>query len=286
MTRKSPEVTALGLALGLVLAACSQSPSPIPATGAPAGASQPSAAPEAPVPVPAPEAAAPSPEPEAPERPPATVVIDAGEGGAGPSLVEASRQARERRRTAPPPIAVIDNENLAEYAKRGHLSLVVPRPAAAEAAPEAPGAPSEEATAAGAEPPRDETYWRTRARELRRRWREAADQVADLETQAEALRLKFYTEEDTYSRDTRIKPAWDRVLDRLQQARQDAESSHAELDELLEEGRKQGALPGWLREGMELEPEPEPGERELPEHEPSEPQVVEPPSPRGGQVAP
>ena len=229
------------------------------------------------------EAAATSPAPEAeasasPERPPSTVVIDAGggSGGGSPSLIEASRRAREQRKSAGPPVAVIDNENLADYARRGNLTFA--SPAAGEGAEGVGQTPGEEE----AEDPRDEAYWRGRARELRTRWREAADQIGDLETQAEALRLRFYAEEDVYSRDTRIKPAWDRVLDRLAQARVDSEALASELDAFLDEGRKSGALPGWLREGAELEPEAEPAERRLREHESTEPPVAaepeEPPS--------
>jgi hypothetical protein len=199
------------------------------------------------------------------------VVIEPGQGEGSLSLYEASRRARELKRKAGPPVAVIDNDNLAEYARRGHLTVAAPATPAEEEAKAAPPAEGE-----GAEV-RDEAYWRTRARELRVAWREAVDQASDLEIQAEALRLKFYSEEDVYSRDTRIKPAWDRVLDRLGEARRDADAYQQELETLLEEGRKSGALPGWLREGIELEPEVEPAEEGPAEHEISEPVEVEPP---------
>jgi hypothetical protein len=60
-----------------------------------------------------------------------------------------------------------------------------------------------------------------------------------------------------------------------------------ELADTLDEGRREGALPGWLREGIELEPsfEEEDGSRDgrveggLPIHEAEELETVEPNEP-------
>ena len=51
-----------------------------------------------------------------------------------------------------------------------------------------------------------------------------------------------------------------------------------EVAAFLEEGRRAGALPGWLREGIELEPEPVLVEVDgIVEHEAEEPTIYEPP---------
>lgn len=208
---------------------------------------------------------------------PLTVVINPGDdgrvltrSGERTSLIEASRAARAMKDTASPPAIVIDNDNLSAYAERGSLTIVSPGASASE--PAAEGEAGEE----GAEPAQDEEYWRSHARELRERWAEAAEDVTALAERADALRLRFYAEENVYLRDSQIKPAWDRVLDRLDTARREAVQYEQELGTLLEEGRRAGALPGWLREGIELEPRRERRPRgDLEDLESMEPDVVE-----------
>jgi hypothetical protein len=113
------------------------------------------------------------------------------------------------------------------------------------------------------------------------------DEIADLERDADGLRRRFYAESDPYVRDTRVKPDWDRVLDRIREMREAAERRRRELVEHLEEGRRAGAMPGWLREGIELEPAALAEEAprgpveavEPPEY--PEPLGADPPPPRG-----
>jgi hypothetical protein len=203
-----------------------------------------------------------APEPSAPAAPPprqgdaAPVVVDPGvDGRTEPqTLVEASRAEKERRAGAGKPVAVINDKTLPRYASKGQITVADPkkdkkRPAAAPAA--APAV-------------KDEQYWRGRARELRGNWKQAADEVKDLEQKSTALRQKFYSESDTFLRDTQIKPDWDRVLDRLRQARQEVETAKQELATFLEEGRSAGALPGWLDEGIEDEPADEAAKKKEP----------------------
>lgn len=171
------------------------------------------------------------------------------------TLAEAAAAAREKRRREGRPRAtlVIDNDNLAAFAAGGQVTVMAPGTAAPPAGESATGA---EAGAAPAEAgPRDEAYWRDRARDLRTRWADAAREVERLEDRAAQLRWDFYAEDDPYYRDERIKPEWDRALDELRRARQDVRAYREDLAELIEEGHQAGALPGWLREGVELEPE-------------------------------
>jgi hypothetical protein len=99
-----------------------------------------------------------------------------------------------------------------------------------------------------------EEYWRAQALKLRLDWKEAVESVDDLEAEVQELRRRFYEEDDPFYRDNQIKPAWDRTLDLLAAAKTDAEDHERNLTRFLEEGRRAGALPGWLREGIELEP--------------------------------
>lgn len=231
---------------------------------------------------------APHPESAAPRRTPPgepvrqeMIVIDEGGSEVRPEPGELARTTRRDAAASGGGAPRVTNENLAEYARRGRVSVsgtaTAPHGesaeleaagdggAAAEAAAEAP-------TAAG-EPVRDEAWWRDRARSIREEWRRTVDEIVELEETAADLRWRFYAEDDPWVRDGQVKPEWDRALDRLSDARHRLEDYPRQLEDLIEEGRRAGALPGWLREGVELEPRPE----ELP---PAAPDPAEPIEPR------
>jgi flagellar motility protein MotE (MotC chaperone) len=162
---------------------------------------------------------------------------------------------------------VITDKTLPQYARKGQITVADPKekkgaaPAAAATTPAA-----EQGTV------RDEAYWRNRALEIRLRWRQADDDVKELEQRSTELRQRFYSETDDFVRNNQVKPEWDRVLDRLRQARTDVDAAKQDLAQLHEEGRMAGALPGWLREGEDQEPTPDPEKEKLPA-----PQSIEPP---------
>lgn len=204
-----------------------------------------------------------------PKDPHTIVIEEGGEEGQKKNLAEVARKERARRQDASVPIAVITDKNLEQYAT-GKLTYTGPRSDDA----------SEETTESDSDIPSEdeEAYWRDRVRDQRRRWAESVDRIHDLEQAVSELRTRFYAEDDPYVRDARIKPQWDRALDQLGEARRRAERLERELDEILTEGRRAGALPGWLREGSELEPESRPYGDSLQEEEPAvvgEPVIVE-----------
>lgn len=225
-----------------------------------------------PTPVPTPEPAlTPAPPEEEENKAPYgddVIILDSGgaDSRAPKSLADAARAERERRahaaNTAGPPRTVITNETLKR--SKGQITYATPKPKAAEEKP---------APEAQAQPVRDETYWRNRALDIRLRWRQAADLVKELELSSAGWRRRFYAENDPYVRNGQIKPEWDRVLDRLEEARAEVETSQKELAEFLEEGRLAGALPGWLREGVDEEPKEEPKPSNT--HQVIEPPVVD-----------
>jgi hypothetical protein len=175
------------------------------------------------------------------------ILIDQREAPPTTTLAEAARKAREERDKAPRPKIVITDDNLAEYAT-GELTV---------AAPEKPASAGDDSAAEGAAPDlgRDEEHWRQGARELRLKLRRAWDEAQTLQEQVAGLRVRFYAEDDPHVRDSEIKPAWDRALERQRQVEEEVRAYRRQLDQFLEEGRRAGALPGWLREGIEYEPE-------------------------------
>lgn len=231
---------------------------------------------EAETPSPETEPAEPAADPADPaDRNDATVIlIERGESREPRprTLYEASAAARATRSKAPAARISVTDENLHEYQGEGVTIMT------AEAENEAgPGeAETGEAGAAAAAPARGEAYWRTRVRDLRLALREAVDGLVELEGRAGALRRSFYAADDPHLRDGEIKPAWDRTLDRIAETREAIARRRVELAEAIDEGRAAGALPGWLREGIEIEPD----EHEYPQdperyYQPGEPQILD-----------
>jgi hypothetical protein len=181
------------------------------------------------------------------------------------TLAESARAERRRRNLAPPAQIVITDKNLADYATGELTSWEGP---GAASSPESLGADEGEEDLA-----LDETYWRDRGYEIRLAWKEATERVGELEGDIFNLRMRFYAEDDPFYRDSQIKPAWDHAIEELRETREEVELRQQELKDFLEEGRVAGALPGWLREGIELEPEP-PVEEEMTISEPGEPESM------------
>lgn len=248
-------------------------------------------APEAPAPTPPPSR---PPETEPRDKPKTTYVIEEHEDSVRPNLAEAARRAREGQAAAPEARIRITDENLAEYAT-GQVTLAHPDTAEPETTPADSADEAGEVDDGGIDPtgsdPRDEDYWRRGARELRLQLRRAWEDARELEKQAAGLRIRFYAEDDPYVRDSEVKPAWDRALEARRQALQETRAYRRELEEFLQEGHRAGALPGWLREGMEYEPDlselDAQEEGENPEafttHEPRDPEpMARPPRDPGG----
>jgi hypothetical protein len=257
-----------GLSLLLGALGCGTAATPRTAALPPQSVSQgrPSETPATPAP-----AAAPAP---AEKKPSSVVVIDAGDDAEAPAptLVEAAKAEKQRRKSAAAPVAVIDNKTLADYAKGQKLTVGSQETATKEA-----GGEDADPAAEGVEK-HDETWWRTQARDIRERWRDATDRVTDLEAKVADLRRRFYATDDPYVRDSQVKPAWDHAIEDLETARHEAEHGAQELQAFLDQGHLAGALPGWLREGIELEPTP-PVPQKPPTADAGEPPIADSPPP-------
>lgn len=210
-------------------------------------------------------------------RPELTVVIEdeASRQKKEVSLVQAAAAERARRATAGKSIAVVTDKNLAEF-RDGQLtemgvSSAPPKKAVANSSSagssissSAPGEPADSAPASPISPEPEaitisksdpEAYWRGRILRARMNWASAVEETNHLEVKIAELRQRFYAEDDPYYRDSQIKPSWDRALDRLAEAQTAIEDYRTEVQAILQEGRRAAALPGWLREGIDLEPD-------------------------------
>ncbi len=189
----------------------------------------------------------------APAADPTVVVIDAGgDSDQASSLAAASRAAKAQRAAElpRPGTITITDKNLKEFAT-GELTEASAKPLP----------PTPAAATPGGHP---EAWWRQQVRERRERWAALVDEILDLEGRTEELRRRFYAESDPWYRDSRIKPEWDRALDRLVAARDEARLAEREVASFLDLGRQESVYPGWLREAIEKEPLERPYELENP----------------------
>ena len=212
-------------------------------------------------------------EPRAPEKDHLTVVLDPGINPAEEqrqSIYAASQAEKKRRETVGKSTIVLTNKTLTQYSK-GNVTYVEDEADLLEAEEDDP-------PAGPAEP--DEEYWRNLVLDLRLSWREAYDDIEEHKLDIARLRREFYAEDDPFYRDSQIKPAWDKALEDLREAERTVRRSERELEQAIDDGRHAGALPGWLREGLELEPVrdeeyDQDRTRDSRIHEPSEPVIVD-----------
>jgi hypothetical protein len=265
---------------GLLLLGCasgSRAPEPEPPSPQTVTHTAPTPAPDDPPP--------PSRATEPATRPPQVVVIEpGGREGERQGLVAAALAERQRRSEVQAPVAIIDDDNPADYAEGGRVTYtqasIDDTVGVAEVEAEVEGEVTSDAgrqAESSGEPVRDEKWWRQRVLDLRHDWREAEERIQELERRVSDLRLRFYAEDDPHVRDGQIKPSWDYALEALEVARRSSRSAERRLEEVLAEGAQAGALPGWLREGIDLEPERRAEERPRARGEPTgELQIVEP----------
>jgi hypothetical protein len=226
------------------------------------------------------------PQPQAPSEPPVAApvkddsVIEIGPKEPEPAppqdMVAAAKAERERRKHAGPPVAVITNETLKKNTtgKLTYADKPLDEEAREKRGDVAETAPSPDA-ATSSDPAVKEEYWRSKMLDVRLRWHDAVERIEQLQKKVAELRQKFYATDDPYQRDSVIKPAWDLALGQLDTARQESTAAREKLEQLLEEGRRAGALPGWLREGIEFEPKVTEPDDDLPTVEPGEPETLE-----------
>jgi hypothetical protein len=108
-------------------------------------------------------------------------------------------------------------------------------------------APRSGGTRRGPEPERAKEAWQQRYQEARSRALYWDSEVKRLQSEVARLERDFYARDDPAYRDGVVKPAWDKALADLETAKQQQALSQKEPDEIVAQGARQGALPGWFR---------------------------------------
>lgn len=205
----------------------------------------------------------------APSSPKAIKVISEGnEGKTQPSLIEASRMAKAKKKNEGEvrPLIEITDENLRDYSSQGQVFLVESGASEATAAPasvaEAVVAEESDAVPVAVAGETDsnsggsadrELFWRQSVSELRTGLRRSIEDLRRIELESTLLRQQFYSETDPFVRDNEVKPRWDRALDQLTSLRKKAKEDHNALTSLLAEAKKSGISPEWLQDGTSTE---------------------------------
>lgn len=89
--------------------------------------------------------------------------------------------------------------------------------------------------------------WQQRYREALGRIQALEAQIRRLQSEVGRLERSFYAEDDPHYRDGVIKPAWDTALAELRSSRVALEEARNAPQEIMNQARREGALPGWFR---------------------------------------
>ena len=257
-SNNKPWIISALLVASAVLPSCSSSskPSTTPESAAAPTTLLPAALPNLPPPPPIREVAA-----SAPRA--VKVISDGTEGNAQPSLIEASRMAKAKKRNegeSRPSIEITD-ENLKEYSNGGQVFVLEAGDGNGAGDPQAIAPAAEPSATAGAADSQPQVYagetagesdkelfWRQSVSELRTALRQTVDDLKRIELESTLLRQQFYSESDPFVRDSEVKPRWDRALDQLGFLRKKAKQDREALSSLLNEAKKAGIAAEWLGE--------------------------------------
>jgi len=174
------------------------------------------------------------------------------------SLGELAKKEKERREKVGTAPKAITNDDTPKYANGAVTTVTLPAPPPSvkpgeKATGEKTG--TETATPPGAPKPdsnepadlqgRTESFWRQTMADARQK-------VKDLENESNALIIKrnelqnrFYTTDDGFKRQA-VFAELQKVATEQDQNKEKLEKTRAMLEDLEKEGRKNGALPGWL----------------------------------------
>ena len=190
-------------------------------------------------------ASEPTPTPTPTPTPRGEVATDTGERG----------EPAERTDTAPTPTRtplVISNENLAELAAGGSLTEVTTGRGQGGARPavsaEAAAAAERSGSAGAGEDDSKRSYWRGRYQDQKRVVEAIRGELARIDQEIPGLWSQYYAWDDPAYRDGVIKVRLDEALAKREDLARRLPEEEARLPEILNQARRDGALPGWFRD--------------------------------------
>ncbi len=168
-------------------------------------------------------------------------------------LVETAKKEKERRAKLKSKKAVIvTNHNLSRY--KGKEAVVMKKYSLAPSFPQPSYKPrlenyqtKEITLPPTSEVDKQEASWKERKAEYEEKWKKTKEYVELLTLKMNGLWQEFYSMDDMTSRD-KIQREISETYQKLLKAQEEEARAKKELEKFLIEARKQGALPGWLRE--------------------------------------
>jgi hypothetical protein len=147
---------------------------------------------------------------------------------------------------------VISNSNLSEISEKGSLTTATGSRSGSGRSVEINRVGEQSGT--GEDPTETMTdeqkrnFWRSRYSGQLKSVQIIENRLAELDSEIPKLWNQFYAWDDPAYRDGVIKPNLDRALAESQQLKDRLPSEKAKLDQILEDARRDGALPGWFRD--------------------------------------
>lgn len=163
---------------------------------------------------------------------------------APPATPSASPSNAAKAPSAAPKQIVIDNAMVKSSSPEKDKTAKSPPPRESAAPSAAPVIVSAPVDLNG----HDEAYWKQRASSVRQRAAEAQRLLEAARQEEKREETDFYAWDDGQYRDNVIKPAWDKAREETARAEQELKAAQLELENLEDDARKAGAMPGWIRE--------------------------------------
>jgi predicted RNase H-like nuclease (RuvC/YqgF family) len=156
------------------------------------------------------------------------------------SVADFARQERARRAGSEAKIK-ISNANLS--AKPQEAPAAETKPAAAQGSNSETPAPSKVTDRTG----RDEKWWRTAFAEARSDLKHAEDQIKVLELKLNQAHTDYLQKSDLYNRELRLAAEITDLNGQMEAEQKKADIARKKIEDLEDELRRSGGLPGWSR---------------------------------------
>jgi hypothetical protein len=167
----------------------------------------------------------------------------------GQSLADVAKKEADRRKSVPEPAKVYTNKDLSPVPAGSP-----PPPPAADASAKTADADKDkkaddkaETAEKTAKPPvKDQAYWSGRLKALQDKLARDKDYADAMQTRINALTTDFVNRDDPAQRSV-IEQNRQKSIDELARLKKSVQDTQKAIDDLLEEARRAGVPPGWLR---------------------------------------
>lgn len=163
-------------------------------------------------------------------------------------LMEAAKKERERReklKASTKQTKSFTNQDIEDFKAKNKDADKSGEGEAEEATGDDTSATSEETTTSTQQ---DEQKWRDRSHEAVERVKDAEEKIQKLQTDINALTQAFYAESDGVAQRGQIEDQRNTRLNELEAARKELENAKQAQEDLQDEARREGALPGWIEQ--------------------------------------